>query len=326
MTRLLPGLLVVLAACAPAPIPSASRSEAAVPRLVLSHEQLDAAYVLPAAAIEVDGLVHLWVLAFTGEEAESPRIVHLTSADGAAWNAHASMPAFAGELAFDANGPVPSSVLVEPDGTWRMFGGGRAADGDRPIVWTATASSADGPWELGEEPVLEPPGTGWDGLVTDHPSVVATEDGLLMAYGGAGAPDSNRNRIGFARSADGGEWERVPATLDGADDALALGPSACGIDARSMVEPILLETDAGLRLYFGAMRTGSDVMVIGVAHSPDGAAWTCPEAGPVIEPVDVPGTPDLHSYLAVGAGDRELLLVETLAAGAGSSDIWLVER
>ena len=325
MTRLLPGLLVVLAACAPAPIPSPSPSEPAIPRLVLSHEQLDAAYVLPAAAIEVDGLVHLWVLTFSGEEGESPRIVHLTSADGAEWNA-GSEPAFAGELRFDTNGPVPASVLVEPGGTWRMFGGGRAADGDRPIVWSATAPSADGPWELGDEPVLEPSGTGWDGLVTDHPSVVATQDGLLMAYGGAGAPDSNRNRIGFARSADGIGWERLPATLEGADDALALGPSACGIDARSMVEPILLETDAGLRLYFGAMRSRSDVMVIGVADSPDGAAWTCPEAGPVIEPIDFPGSPDLHSYLALRAGDRELLLVEILAAGAGSSDVWLVER
>lgn len=63
MTRLLPGLLVVLAACAPAPIPSPSPSEPDVPRQVLSHEQLDAAYVLPAAAIAVDGFVHLWVLA-----------------------------------------------------------------------------------------------------------------------------------------------------------------------------------------------------------------------------------------------------------------------
>jgi hypothetical protein len=324
MTRLLPALLVVLAACAPPPIPSPSASGSAAPRLVLGHEQLDTDYVLPAAAIEVDGLLHLWVLALTGEDGQVPEIIHLTSADGLAWNDEASETAFEGELSFDTIGPVPSSVLVEPDGTWRMFGGGRTADGDRPIVWTASAPSASGPWRLGDEPVLRPEGAGWDGLVTDHPSVAATDDGYLMAYGGAGAPDSNRNRIGFARSADGTDWERVPATLDGADDALALGPSACGIDARSMVEPMLLESDGGLRLYFGAMRTGADIMVIGTAESADGATWACPEAGPLIEPADFPGSPDLHSYLAVAGSHRELLLVEVL--GPGSSDVWLVQR
>ena len=324
MTRLLPALLVVLAACVPASLPSPSAPESAVPRLVLGHEQLGAAYVLPAAAIEVDGLLHLWVLTFTGEEGESPGVVHLTSTDGSAWDEEGAAPEFDRELGFDAIGPVPSSVLVQPDGTWRMFGGGRTADGDRPIVWAASAASPTGPWTFGEEPVLQPEGAGWDGLVTDHPSVVPTDAGYLMAYGGAGAPNSNRNRIGFARSADGIGWERVPATLDGADDALALGPSACGIDARSMVEPMLLETDAGLRLYFGAMRTGTDTMVIGMAESADGVAWACPGAGPLIEPADFPGSPDLHSYLAVAGSDRELLLVEVL--GPGSSDVWLMER
>jgi hypothetical protein len=91
-----------------------------------------------------------------------------------------------------------------------------------------------------------------------------------------------------------------------------------------MVEPILLETDTGLRLYFGAMRSGTDSMVIGMVDSPDGTAWNCPGAGPVVEPADFPGSPDLHSYLGLRAGDRELLLVEVL--GPGSSDVWLVER
>ena len=325
MTRLLPALLVALAACAPAPLPSPSIFDSATPRLVLGHEQLGTAYVLPAAGIEVDGLIHLWVLTFTGEDGQVPGIVHLTSADGLAWTDDGSDTAFEGAVGFDTIGPVPSSVLVEPDGTWRMFGGGRTADGDRPIVWTASAPSDSGPWTFGDVPVLQPEGAGWDGLVTDHPSVVPIDDdGYLMAYGGAGAPDSNRNRIGFARSADGFGWERVPANLDGADDALALGPSACGIDARSMVEPMLLETDAGLRLYFGAMRSGTDTMVIGMAESADGVAWACPEAGARIEPADFPGAPDLHSYLAVAGSDRELLLVEVL--GPSWSDVWLVER
>ena len=300
-----------------------SASTPSLPEIVVPHGAVDAEYVLPAAAIEVDGNVHLWVVAFT--EDEGPRVAHLTSANGREWQGGTSDSAFDDEPGFDANGPVPSSVLIDADGTWRMFGGGRLAD-STPVLWTATAPGPNGPWTLGDEPVLQPEGSGWDGLITDHPSVVATDDGYLLAYGGAGSPDSNRNRIGLARSDDAVRWERVTATLAGADDEQALGPAACGIDARTMVEPELRATEAGLRLDFGLIGIGEDEMVIGSAESADGSSWTCVADGPVFEAPDVDGTRNLHSYLALTLGGREYFLVELLAPDSESSDVWLVER
>jgi hypothetical protein len=72
------------------------------------------------------------------------------------------------------------------------------------------------------------------------------------------------------------------------------------------------------------MGVGSDEMFIGRAESPDGSLWTCTTEGPILEPADFEGTPDLHSYVALTAAGRDLLLVEVLASE--SSDIWLVER
>jgi hypothetical protein len=292
--------------------------------MVVSHEVVAAEYVLPGAAIEVDGVLHLWIVAFSEDEA--PRVVHLTSADARRWQGDASDPALESELGFDANGPVPSSALVDAGGTWRMFGGGRLADSSTPILWTATAPGADGPWAFGDEPILQPEGAGWDGAITDHPSVVWTDDGYLMAYGGAGAPDSNRNRIGLARSDDGLTWERVPSTLAGADDDRALGPAACGIDARTMVEPELRAGEEGLRLDFGVIGVGTDEMVIGSAESADGSSWTCVVHGPVFGAADVDGTRNLHSYVPLAVGGVEYFLVELLAPDSESSDLWLVER
>ena len=322
--RLLPTVALLVAGCATES--GSSVTDAMTPQLVLGHESVDAAYVLAGAAIEHQGTLHLWTVTFSGEEGATPRVVHLTSPDARSWDADASAAALDGSaFGFDANGPVPSSVLLEDDGTWRLFGGGRLADGG-PIVWTATAPGPDGPWSFHDTPILQPQRDGWDGSTTDHPSIVRTSNGYLMAYGGAAMGSPNRNRIGFARSLDGIRWERVPATLEGADDESALGPVACGIDARTMVEPELRVTDGGLRLDFGAIGVGADEMVIGSAESPDGSTWTCVSDGPIFEAVDVDGTRNLHSYVTVAVGGRESFLVELLAADSESSDLWLVDR
>ena len=177
------------------------------------------------------------------------------------------------------------------------------------------------------EPILEPSDTGWDNNIVDHPSVVATGDGYLMTYGGESRAAPNRSRIGAAVSTDGIAWERVSITLPDADDGLAIGPSACGIDARTIFEPeLLVETDGGYRLHFGAMRTEpQDMMVIGELASEDGMAWRCAADGPLLEPEDVVPNAALHSYLAIRGAGRDELLVEVLGPDTPSSDIWLVD-
>jgi len=297
--------------------------------MTIPHDTVGTSYALAGAAIEHDGAIHLWTALATGLEGDRQRVMHLTSSDLESWegDATASVLDDAGALRFDANGPVPSSVLVEEDGTWRMFGGGRLADGDTSILWTATAPGPDGPWTFHPAPILMPEQVGWDGLSVDHPSVVRTDGGYLMAYGGASPAAPNRNRIGFARSADAISWIRVPTSLEGADDDLALGPAACGIDARTMVEPELRLTDGGgMRLDFGVIEVGADEMLIASATSSDGSTWACASDGPIFEAANVDAMRNLHSFLPLRADGRELWLMELLAPDSASSDLWLVER
>ena len=307
-------------------IPSPTASSVALDPVgsepIIGHEDLDAGFVLGAAATHLGGVSHLWAVTFSTEPDVPPGLRHLTSADGRTWAADEE-PVVLDATALGVNeiGPVPSSVLVDGDGTWLLYGGARLAGSDAPIVWRATAPAPEGPWTMHPAPVLSPSADGWDSAITDHPSVLRTDDGYLMAYGGASGAQPNRNRIGLARSADGITWTREPATLAEADDAEALGPAACGIDARTMFEPELIRLDDGLRLLFGAM-VGDD-MFIGAADSADGRTWACAADGPLVEPADFggPGT-GLHSYAVVRDDPAGTLLVEVLSDGA--SDLWLV--
>jgi hypothetical protein len=134
------------------------------------------------------------------------------------------------EIEMDDVGAVPSSLFVDDDGTWVMHGGGRLPGGTDPIVWRATAPGPDGPWTAHSDAVLEPDGEGWDGATTDHPTVVPTEDGYVMAYGGAGVVQLNRNRIGMATSTDGVTWTRIASTLTRPD---AFGTRSVTVPTRS---------------------------------------------------------------------------------------------
>jgi hypothetical protein len=289
---------------------------------VIEPEDFGAAYLLPGAAVVHEGTYHLYPVAFDADSAEPPRVLHLTSEDGNSWTGASStsvLEDFAIEL--DDTGAIPSSAFVDEDGTWVMYGGGRLPGGSDPIVWRATAPGADGPWTAHAEPVLEPDGEGWDGAITDHPGVLPTEDGYLMGYGGASVASPNRNRIGMATSSDGVTWMRIAATLDGADDDQALGPGACGVEARTMFEPHLLATDDGQLLVFGVMLEGSDEMQILAAQSSDGVQWTC-AGGAALASDDFPGSPDLHSFVALDDRGATMMLVEVL--GDASSSLWLV--
>lgn len=320
----LPSLLAgcVLPATAPSPTEPTPDTR---PEIAIDHETLGVDYLLPGASIVHDGQAHLWVVAFGGAAGDAPSILHLAADEVGPWESDPAPVEMRDRgLGLDDMGPIPSSVLVEADGTWTMYGGGRLP-GDRPVIWRATAPGPDGPWSLHPHPLLELSTVGWDNDIVDHPSVVATDDGYLMTYGGETRAAPNRSRIGAAVSTDGIAWERVAVTLPDADDELAIGPSACGIEARTMFEPELVDTGDGYRLHFGAMRTEpSDVMVIGELASEDGVTWRCAVDGPLLEPDDIVAGAGLHSYLAVRGGDHDELLVEVLGSETPSSDIWLV--
>ena len=274
--------------------------------------------------------MHLYPVAFSADPSERPRVLHLVSDDGVAWSGDPDasvLDDFALEL--DEIGAIPSWAFVDADGTWIMVGGGRLPGGTRPIVWRATSPGPDGPWTAHPEPILEPSESGWDSAIVDHPTVIPTANGFLMAHGGAARGAPNRNRIGLATSDDGVTWTRVDATMDGADDEHALGPDACGIDARTMVEPHLLAVDGGQLLVFGVMPEGSDTdMRIVTATSSDGRAWTCASGVESLGSDDVPGERSIHSFAVLPHPDgTPSLLLEIL--GDDSSSLWLaraVER
>ncbi len=290
---------------------------------VIDPVDYGAAYLLPGATVVHDGSVHLFPVAFSADPAERPRVLHLASDDGVAWSGDPDasvLEDFALEL--DDIGAVPSSAFVADDGTWVMVGGGRLPGGERPIAWRATAPGPDGPWTAHAVPILEPSEEGWDTAIVDHPSVIPVADGYLMAYGGASRTAPNRSRIGLATSGDGVVWTRVDATMEGADDAHALGPDACGIDARTMVEPHLLTIDGGLLLVFGVMPEGSDSdMQILTATSSDGRAWTSASGAEALGSDDVAGR-SIHSLAVIDHADAPpSLLIEIL--GDDQSTLWL---
>jgi hypothetical protein len=322
LAPLLSGCVLPATADSPRPVTPAV-SFPPEPEIALDHESLGVDHVLPGAWMEHDGTSHLWIVAF-GEALDGPTAMHLVADRSGTWVADGSAVAVEDALGLNEIGPIPSSVLVEADGSWTMYGGGRLP-GDRPVIWRATAAGPEGPWHIDPEPILEPTAEGWDSAIVDHPSVIITEDGYLMTYGGASRGAPNRNRVGVARSDDGVRWERVPATLPGADDDVALGPSGCQIEARTMFEPELTVGEAGYRLHFGAILADEeDVMVIGQAESRDGITWTCTVDGPLVEPDDVVAGASFHSYL-VQRGDADRILVEVLGTEPSAhSDLWLV--
>ena len=321
-SRLAGGACIVLAACSgagtPSPSPSASpvRYPVVGDEPVIEHAAVGATWLLSGAATRTPQGYHLYPLVWVTDADEHPRIAHFTSPDARTWSA-ADDVAFVGVDALDLGrpGPVPSSVLRQPDGSLAMYGSGRLATSDRPVVWRATAATADGPWQVDAEPVLVPgDAAAWDGQQVDHPSVVSVNGGFLMAYGGASFANRNAGGIGFARSSDGRSWTRT-------GDA-QLTPGACGLETRSLVEPHLAIEGAALVLLFGAMEVDGDRMVVLRATSGDGGAtWECDPANPVLVQDDFQGVVGLHSMVALEVDGSTGLLVETL--GDGWSDLWL---
>ncbi|MFN2417827.1 MAG: hypothetical protein ABR593_02750, partial [Candidatus Limnocylindria bacterium] len=86
---------------------------------------------------------------------------------------------------------------------------------------------------------------------TTEPTPLAPLDFVVEADGPVIEPEDFGAAYllpGAAVAQDGITWTRITGSLAGADDPDALGPSACGIDARSMVEPHLLSAEDRNRL------------------------------------------------------------------------------
>ncbi len=168
----------------------------------------------PGAIVFHDGVFHMLRNSFT-EFPGPTTVTHLTSDDGFMWRESGAGPVFGTDFVPFADSTVfMMSAHVDGDGTWVGYfytNGGRLAPG---FVGRASAPAPGGPWVSDPKPVLEPgPDGAWDGIRVGEPSVVVTEEGLLMYYTGSGRADRS-DRLGLATSSDGVIWSStIPARL-----------------------------------------------------------------------------------------------------------------
>ena len=203
-------------------------------------------WVLPGAVVWVEGTYHLYGVAFDQDSTEHHGY-YATSADATTWTVGAEDPLATLGLELGDPGPVPGSVLQEPDGSWLMYLWGVPAPGGRGgNLYRATAPEAAGPWTADPAPILRGTAGAWDSQGLDFPSVVHTSTGYLMLYDGSSLSAPNEGRIGSATSTDGVTWTK-------GDDPL-IEPGFCGdFDARSITIPRLRETDGGWLLFYNGL-------------------------------------------------------------------------
>lgn len=279
----------------------------------------------PGAAILHDGTYHVFGFAFDGE---GTRAMHLTSTDALAWEPAADPDWTTLDLELDQPGPIPTSVLVEPDGTWVVYGWG-FLPGSNPaptVAWRASGPGPDGPWSADPGIILEPgAGDAWDGRGLFALSVTGDADGYRTAYAASSRLFPNHGVIGMATSADGVAWEKFDlptASRELIESDPIVEEGLCGdYDAGAVFQPQLTTTDTGFRLLYSGFTVGAGPTTIVSAVSADGESWTC--EGAVVTEGMLPEGATIQGFAVIRGDDRHLL-VEALDEGGDASSLWLV--
>jgi hypothetical protein len=278
-------------------------------------------YVLPGAAIEHEGVIHAFLVWFDAEPGTQV-VTHASSADGRRWTVDPE-PAYTDlDLGLGPPGPIPADVLVQPDGTWVLYGWGEPVAAARTFVsWRATAPGASGPWTA--ERVLEPADAkAWDDKSVAVTSVLETPAGFELYYEGAARLSGSKSRIGLARSADGTDWTRVSPPGSEPGGGPVLEPGQCAHTSPNTVTmPNVTVTPTGRLMVFTGF-SGNEA-VVGAATSADGIGWTCAGTEPIVTRDDIPGSEGIHTVELFERASGPTLLIESL--GDTTSDLWLAE-
>lgn len=180
----------------------------------------------------------------------------------AAWRKYEGNPVLGGTL-----GTCFDVALLREAGTYRMWFSWR------PKKSVALVESADGVHWNQPEIVFGPnPATDWEQDI-NRPVVVRRKDGYHMWYTGQAR---DRSWIGYARSNDGHNWQRV-ATKP------VLSPDVPWEKVAVMCPHVLWDEGAQLfrMWYSGGEQYEPDA--IGYATSPDGVVWKKSAANPVFK-------------------------------------------
>lgn len=204
---------------------------------------------------------------------------------------------------WDAPGLETASVLVGPDGIYRMYYTGNRVPQGSITFAIGLATSPDGiTWSRREAPVLEA-ANAWEKPLCSNPadprscsmggvlepSVLydATARLYRMWYVGLGEPaDSFRTyRIGHATSPDGITWTRRPSPV------MALGPPGSWDEMWTSHVNVVADPGGGYHMfYFGSRpseyRDGAEMQrgAIGHAFSSDGITWERNPQNPILSP------------------------------------------
>ncbi|HET9878193.1 MAG TPA: hypothetical protein VFQ81_02655 [Candidatus Limnocylindria bacterium] len=309
------------------PYPDATGTLASADPILRATAIEDMQFFNPGAAILHDGTYHVYGFAFGDGQ---PRAMHLTSTDALAWEpaADPDWTTIALDPALAQPGPIPTSVLVEPDGTWVVYGWG-FLDGTNPaptVAWRATGPGPDGPWTADPGIILSAgDGDAWDGQGLFALSVVTDGDGYRMTYSASSRLFPNHGEIGMATSPDGVTWtkfDRPTAARELAESDPIVQEALCGdYDAGAVFQPQLSRDASGYRLLYSGFTVGAGPTTIVRAVSPDGDTWTC--GGAAVTEALFPGTDGINGFTLI-RGDEAHLIVEALDAGGDSSSLWLV--
>lgn len=254
----------------------------------------DGQYTDPGAVVTHDGLFHMFHNGFVGWPAPVG-IAYSTSPDGRTWTRVQEDPVFRGDdLDYVGLTVLASSALVQDDGTWVLYfytWDDNTWPGAPSSIGRATAPDPLGPWTADAQPVLLPgPEGSWDSLAVRAPSVVRSENGYVMFYGGF---DGQEAMIGMATSPDGVQWTKfdVPETSEAPfaqSDPVFLPGEEGAWDEGNVVNPRVVRSPQGYMMAYSAVPRLNVSSTLGYAVSEDGVTWQR-AAEPILDYTAVPG-------------------------------------
>lgn len=227
----------------------------------------DSRHTSAGAVIYHDGQFHMFRNGYRGWPLPS-QVGYLVSDDGVNWTEVQEDPVFLHEdVPFDVKLTLLNSAHVEDDGTWVFYFSLWPEDQTmRPSgMVRATADSPTGTWTMHDEILIEPgPEGAWDGNFIGISSVLKTEDGYMMFYGGN---DGDEWAVGLATSEDGLTWEKQPEpVLTKAFDW-----------EQAIQDPRVVQTEDGFVMLYNG---GNEVY--NFATSEDGLIWERVQETPII--------------------------------------------
>jgi predicted GH43/DUF377 family glycosyl hydrolase len=242
-------------------------------------------------------------------------IGYATSLDGYSWTKNSSNPVFEADgNGFDAFMIAEGKIIIE-DSLWILYYNARSVGGPGPgpSIGRATSTSADGPWDRMNDPILTTGSSGeWDAAFITPNAVLTVDTGYIMYYsGGTGypLPPSDHAMVGLAFSSDGINWTKYddPLTTDPpfaeSDPVLVLG-SAGSYDSGLAWECDVLKTENGFEMFYTGDPDSWSGERICYATSVDGINWFKYEQNPILTDMQNWATIDLVAPSAIKIGDE----------------------